>query len=106
MATGQEVRRYDITSISLDNPCVVTTSIAHGLSNFDFIRLMNLNGWKNAPFPVDPLDGKKYRVIVTDTDKFKIQDPVTFDYIDSTNLAAYISKGNVNYIQTVFVYEA
>jgi len=106
MATGQEERRYDITSISLADPCVVTTTTDHGLSDFDFVRLMNLNGWKTHPLPVDPLDGNKYRVIVTDTDKFKIQDPVTFEYIDSTDFAAYVSGGNVNYIQTSFDYEA
>ena len=106
MATGQEERRYDISAISLADPCIVTTSTAHSLSDFDFVRLMNLNGWKTQPFPVDNLNGKKFRVIVTDTDKFKIQDPVTFDDIDSTNETAYVSGGNVNFVQTDFDYEA
>jgi len=106
MATGQEERRYDISAISLADPCIVTTTEAHGLSDFDFVRLMNLNGWKTHPLPVDPLNGNKYRVIVTDTDKFKIQDPITFEDIDSTNFAAYVSGGNVNFIQNSFNYEA
>jgi len=106
MATGQEEHRFDISAISLSDQCEVTTSTDHDFSTYDYVRLMNLNGWILHPMPVEPLNGKRFRIIVTDTDKFKIQDPITHDYIDTTDYTAYVSGGNVYLIEKTFIYEA
>ena len=112
VATGQAEHRFDISAISLGAECEVTTSTDHDFSTNDFVRLMNLDirtkDTRDEPTKVQmaPLDGEKYRVIVTDTDKFKIQDPTTFEYIDTTDYQAYVSGGNVNLVENSFDYEA
>jgi len=105
MATGQEEHRFDISAISLDSECEVTTSTNHDFSTNDFVRLMNLNGWISHPMPVEPLNGMKYRIVVTDTDKFKIQDSITFEPVDTTGYTAYVSGGNVSLVEKTFIYE-
>lgn len=101
---GQVSHRATLLSVSLGFPCVITTTAAHGFSSRDFIRLTNLNGAMPIPHGADQLDGNRYRIIVTATDAFKIQDPITFEDIDSTNFTPYAEGGNVNLIETEYFY--
>ena len=102
--SGQIPHRATLLTVSLAYPCVITTTAAHGYATYDFIRLTNLNGCMPSPHGVDPLDGNRYRIVVTGNDSFKIQDPITFQDIDSTSFRAYTSGGNVNLIESTFFY--
>lgn len=104
--SGQEEHRFDISNISSADPCVVTTSTDHDFSTFDFVRIMDIDGRMPTPRGVDQIDGKRFRVIVLDTTNFAIQDPITFENIDSTNFTPYVTGGNVNLVETTFVYSS
>lgn len=104
---GQTPHRATILSVSLSYPCVVTTTEAHGFSTGHFIRLTNLNGAMPAPqHGMDQLDGHRYRIVVLETDTFKIQNPITNEDIDSTGFTPYTDGGNVNLIAENFIYNA
>lgn len=103
-AVGQIPHRAVILSVSIGDPCVITTTEAHGYSTHDFIRLTNLNGMMPIPHGSDQLNGNRYRIVVTGDDTFKIQNPITFKDIDSTNFTPYTSGGNVNLIENTFYF--
>lgn len=102
---GQTSHRADILSVSNANPCVVTTSAEHGYSTYDFVRLTDLNGAMPTKRGVDPLNNYKFRIIVTGVDSFKLQNPITFEYIDSTNFTPYVEGGYCNLVENEFQYE-
>lgn len=56
------------------------------------------------PHGSDQLNGNRYRIVVTGDDTFKIQNPITFKDIDSTNFTPYTSGGNVNLIENTFYF--
>ena len=104
-AVGQIPHRAILLSMSIGFPCIITTTEAHGYSTHDFIRLTNLNGMMPAPqHGADQLNGNRYRIIVTGADTFKIQDPITYQDIDSTNFPPYITGGNVNLVEPTFYF--
>ena len=104
-AIGQLPHRATLLSVSIGYPCIITTTLPHGFSTFDFIRLSNLNGLMPTPQNgADQLNGNRYRIIVIDTTSFKIQDPITYQNIDSTNFVPYIAGGKVNLIENTFYF--
>ena len=104
-AIGQVPHRADITVITNALPCEVTTTEVHGYSTGDFVRLTNLNGVMPAPqHGSTQLDGHKYRIIVTSTTAFTLQNPITFDPIDSTGYETYNSGGYCNLVAQTFYY--
>ena len=104
-AIGQLPHRAEMLSMSIGFPCIITTTEAHGYSTHDFIRITNLNGMMPAPQNgADQLNGNKYRIIVTGDDTFKLQDPITFEDIDSTNFVPYVAGGAVNLVENTFYF--
>ncbi len=103
-AAGQIPHRAILLSVSIGFPCIITTTEAHGYSTHNFIRLTNLNGMMPIPHGADQLNGNKYRIVVTGNDTFKIQNPITFEDIDSTNFPPYTSGGNVNLVEDNFYF--
>lgn len=101
---GQTPRRADISSITNALPCEITTTEEHGYSTNDFVRLSNLNAGLPIPNDAYPLQNSRYRIIVTSTTTFTLQDPITHDPIDSTNYPVYVSDGFCNLIATDFYY--
>jgi len=101
---GQLPMRKDILAISNALPCEVTTSGDHEFTNKSFVRLTDLNGAMPVPRGEDPLNNYKFRIIVTDTDKFTLQDPITFKPIDSTNYPPYVEGGSCNLVQNTFIF--
>lgn len=104
VAIGQLPHRSDILSITNARPCAITTSAEHGYSTFDFVRLTDLNGSMPVPRGEDPLNNNRYRIIVTGVDSFTIQDPITFEPIDSTLYPPYVTGGYCNLIETTYFY--
>lgn len=103
---GQVPHRVSIASISLSPMCVVTTDGEHGFSTLDFVRLSNMNGMMPAPQNGMPqLNNKRFRIILTGLDSFYIQDPITFEWIDSTGFTPYVAGGSCNLITHNYVYQ-
>lgn len=103
---GQATARADILLVTNACPCLVTTSAAHGYSTGDFVRITDLNSGIPVPRGQDQINRNRYRIVVTDTDKFTLEDPITFENIDSTTYPTYVTGGYVNLIQTDFEYSA
>lgn len=101
---GQTAHRANISAMTNALPCAITTSAAHGYSTHDFIRLTDLNGSMPTERGMDEVNNYKYRIIVTGDTTFTLQDPITFDPIDSTTFPPYVTGGYCNLVETSFVY--
>ena len=101
---GQLTERVNIVNITNALPCEVTTEIAHGFPNKSFVRLTDLNGAMPIPRGEDPLNNYKFRIILTGDTTFTLQNPTTFEPIDSTNYPPYVTGGSCNLVQTTFIY--
>lgn len=101
---GQLPERVAIVSITNSLPCEVTTLIDHGFPNKSFVRLTDLNGAMPVPRGEDPLNNYKFRIIVTGTTTFTLQDPITFEFIDSTTFPPYVEGGSCNLVQSTFIF--
>jgi hypothetical protein len=85
-------------------PCQVTTEFAHGFPNKSFVRLTDLNGAMPIPRGEDPLNNYKFRIILTGDTTFTLQDPLTFNPIDSTTYPPYVTGGSCNLVQKDFIF--
>lgn len=101
---GQLTDRANITAITNALPCEVTTDGPHFFPDKSFIRITQLNNAIPFAHGQDELNNKRFRIIVTDIDKFTLQDPITFSPIDSTTYPPYIQSGSANLIQQTFIY--
>ncbi len=101
---GQLTERVAIVDITNALPCQVTTETDHGFSNKSFVRLTGLNGSMPVPRGEDPLNNYKFRIIVTGDTTFTLQDPITFEPIDSTNYPPYVEGGSCNLVQQTFIF--
>jgi hypothetical protein len=101
---GQLTERVNIVNITNALPCEITTEDEHGFSTGSFVRLTGLNGAMPTPRGEDPLNNYKFRIIVTDVDKFTLQHPITFKPIDSTNYPPYVEGGSCNLVQPTFIF--
>lgn len=103
---GQATARANISAMTSASPCLVTTDAAHGYSTGNFVRLTDLNGGMPVKRGEDQLNFQRFRIVVTATDKFTLEDPITFKDIDSSTYPTYVTGGYVNLIQTDFEYTA
>jgi len=96
-AGGATSYRRAISAVSLADPCVVTTSTAHGYSTGQIVRITDLgNVGPNATARgADELNNNRYKIVVVDTTNFSLQDPVSGEDVDSTAFTAYVSGGSV-----------
>lgn len=101
---GQEEVRSNISNVTNADPCVITTSTDHNLSTGDVIRLTDLNGRIPTPRGEDQLNNRRFKVVVTSSTEFKIKDPITDEYIDSTNYVPYVSGGSCNLFNQEYNY--
>lgn len=101
---GQLPDRANIVHITNSLPCQVFTDGAHDFPNKSFVRLTDLNGVMPVPRGQDELNNGKFRIVVTDVDSFYLQDPITFEWIDSTGFPPYVTGGSCNLVQPNFVF--
>src|SRR6185295_12949306 len=108
-AVGQLPQRINIVNITNALPCEITTEVPTPFPPSDperypppfpdiyydkqFVRLTELNGAIPNPHGEDPLNNKRFRIIITGPVSFTLQDPITFKPIDSTNYPPYITGG-------------
>lgn len=101
---GQIPRRANIVNITNSPQCEVTTEEEHGYPSFAFVRLTDLNGAMPVPRGEDPLNNYRFRIIVTGLNSFKLQDPITHQWIDSTLYPPYVTGGYCNLIERNYIY--
>ena len=117
---GQLPQRINIVNITNALPCEVTTESPEPFPtpiterypptfpdiyyNKYFVRLTGLNGMMPIPAGSDPLNNKKFRIIITGATTFTLQDPITFLPIDSTDYPVYVSGGSCNLVQDTFIF--
>lgn len=102
---GQESHRALISNITNSDPCSVTTTEDHGYSSLSFVRLTDLNSAIPVLRGMDQLNNRKFRITVTTSSSFTLQDPITFENIDSTTFPPYVEGGRCNLVEDDFIYE-
>lgn len=103
--SGQTSYRANIVNITNANPCSIEHDLVDGFDTFEFVRLTDLNGMMPIPRGEDQINNKRFRIVVTSSTTFNIQNPITHQYIDSTGYTPYVSGGSVNKVPTNFYYE-
>ena len=101
---GQIPRRSNIVNITNGVQCEVTTDVPHEYESYTFVRLTDLNGAMPVPRGEDPLNNYRFRIVVTGASSFKLQEPVTHEWIDSTEYPPYVEGGYCNLIETEYFY--
>jgi len=101
---GQLPDRANIVNITNALPCAVFTDGPHFFPNKAFVRITDLNGAMPVPRGEDQLNNQKFRIIVTGDDSFTLQDPITFEPIDSTTFPPYVTGGSCNLVQNTFIF--
>jgi len=102
--SGQTSHRVNISAMTNAKPCVVTTATVHGFETSQMIRFTGLNSMIPVKRGQDPINNNKYRIIVIDTTSFSLYDQITDLPIDSTNYPPYVTGGQCNLVEQVFIY--
>ena len=94
---GVTAYRTLISAVSKADPCVITTTTAHGYSTGQLIRITDLGaiGANATARGMDELNNNRYKITVINSTSFSLQDPITGDNIDSTNFVTWVSGGRV-----------
>lgn len=96
-AGGQTTSHRLISGVTQADPCVVTTTVAHGWQTNQIVRFTDL-GQVTAVLNrgMGQLNDLRFRIVVLTTTTFSLKDPVTGEPIDSTAFTAWVSGGRVN----------
>lgn len=93
---GQTDAHKLIDDISATDPCVVSTSTAHGFQTGQIVRITDLGQVTSATNRgMGQLNNNRYRIVVIDSDDFSLKDVITGEPIDATGFTAYVSGGRV-----------
>jgi hypothetical protein len=84
-----------IAGVSQADPCVITTTAAHGYQTDQLVRITDLGSDMPTARGMDEINNKRYRITVLTNTTFSLQDPVTDEDIDSTSFTAWVSGGRV-----------
>lgn len=92
---GQASSYASISAISQANPCVVTTSAAHGFQNDQIVRITDLGSSMPTARGMDQLNNKRFKIVIIDSTSFSLKDVITGVAINSTSYVAYVTGGSV-----------
>lgn len=93
---GQASSHKLIDAISATDPCVVSTTTAHGFQTNQIVRLTDLGQVKPAlNRGMGQLNNNRYKIVVIDADDFSLKDVITGEPIDATTFTTYVSGGRV-----------
>jgi hypothetical protein len=92
---GVPAFRALISGVTQADPCVVTTSAAHGYQSDQIVRITDLGaiGPGIASRGMDPLNNNRFLITVLSATTFSLRDVITDEPIDSTSFPAWISGG-------------
>lgn len=84
-----------ISAVSLADPCVITTTTVHGYQSGQLVRVTDLGPDMPTARGADELNNNRYRITVTSTTQFSLQDPVSGEDIDSSAFTAWVAGGRI-----------
>ena len=93
---GVTAYRSLISGVTKADPCVVTTTGAHGLQTDQIVRISDLGSDMPTARGMDQLNNNRYRVVVLTSTTFSLKDVITDDPIDSTDFTTWVAGGRVN----------
>ena len=102
--TGQAAYRAFISAVTKSAKCQVTTDAIHGYSTGQSIRISDVGDMMPVPRGMVQINGKEFLIEVDSTTTFLLKDPITMDYIDSTNYDTYVTGGRTNLENTTFLW--
>ena len=87
-----------ISAVSQADPCVITTTTAHGYQTNQIIRITDLGniGPGLTARGMDQLNNNRYMIVVINSTSFSLKDPITDEPVDSTSFTAWVSGGRVD----------
>ena len=92
-AGGTTASQGLITNVTKADPCVVTTSAAHGLITNQVIRVTDLGSDMPTARGMSQINNKRFRIVKVSSTTFSLKDPVSGEAIDSTDYTTYVSGG-------------
>lgn len=94
---GPEGFRALISGVTKANPCVVTTTAAHGFQTGQVVMITDLGsvGSGITARGMDELNNKRFKIIVLSTTTFSLLDITTGNPVDSTNFVTWVSGGRI-----------
>lgn len=92
-----------ISGVTQADPCVITTSTAHGYQTDQQVRITDLGnvGPSVAARGMDQLNNNQYLITVINSTSFSLRDVITDEPIDSTGFTAWVSGGRVDMVTRV-----
>lgn len=92
---GQASSHAAISNITQADPCVVTTSAAHGFQTNQLVRFTNLGDCGAVNHGMAQLNNNRYAIVVINATSFSLKFVETGEPVDSTAFTAYVSGGQV-----------
>lgn len=94
--TGGPVNAFAlIAGVTQANPCVVTTTIAHGFQTGQIVRITDLGDQMPVARGMSEINDKRYKIVVLAVNTFSLQDPISGLDIDSSGYEAWVAGGRV-----------
>lgn len=92
-----------ISAVSQADPCVITTTTAHGYQTDQQVRITDLGnvGPGITARGMDQLNNNQYIITVLTSTTFSLRDVITDEPIDSTSFTAWVSGGRVDMVTRV-----
>ena len=103
---GQAAFRALISGVTKAVQCQVTTTEVHGYTTGQNVRVTDLGLLMPTKRGMVQINNEQFLIFVDSTTTFLLRDPVTLDYIDSTDYTAWVSGGRVNLENTIFLWVA
>lgn len=95
-AGGATAYRALIAGVSQANPCVVTTTAAHGYQTDQIVRISDLGADAPTARGMNQINNMRFRIVVLTSTTFSLKDVVSDDPINSTSYTAWVAGGRVN----------
>lgn len=92
-----------ISGVSKADPCVVTTTAAHGFQTDQQVRITDLGnvGPGITARGMDQLNNNQYLITVINSTSFSLRDVITDEPIDSTDFTTWVAGGRVDMVTRV-----
>ena len=94
-AGGVGSLRALISAVTQADPCVITTTAAHGFQTNQIVRITDLGiiGPGVTARGMDQLNNKRFLIVVVNSTSFSLKDVITDEAIDSTGFTAWVAGG-------------
>jgi len=84
-----------VSAITQADPCVVTTTVAHGFQTNQIVRFTDLGSDMPIARGMNELNNNRYKIVVIDSTSFSLKNVITDEAIDSTSFVAWVAGGRV-----------